>query len=96
MKFCMPKISGLQTTDGRRKYEAMIMKHGASTPCKQNFARRCQMKAIVNNILAQQKRDLDVRRFLRTFEGEHYFYGVEITEEQAKSLGWTEPEEIPP
>ena len=94
MKFCMLKISGSKTHDGQRMYESMIMEKGATTPWKRSFESQYQMMAVVNDILAHQKQDLDVRRFLsRIYEGEQYFFDVDPTERQARALGWVEQDE---
>lgn len=94
MKFCMLKISGSKTNDGRRRYESTIMEQGASIPWKRTFESQYQMMAVINDILTRQKGDLDVRRFLsKIHEGEQYFFDLDLTEGQARSLGWAEQDE---
>lgn len=53
------------------------------------------MVSIMNAILATQKRERDVRHVMsRIHDGGHYFFDVDMTEEQARSLGWHRKHEI--
>ncbi len=67
----------------------MIMKRGASTPWKNTFESEFEMVSIMTEILTRQKRDRDTRHVLsRIRGGEHYFFDLDLTAEQAETLGW--------
>src|SRR3974377_2430521 len=89
MKFSMIKIRASKQTDGDYLYESMIMEMGASTPWRNTFESEFEIVSIMNDILARQKRDRDIRHVLgRVLEGEHYFFDLDLTEVQAETLGW--------
>jgi hypothetical protein len=89
MKFSMIKISGSKQRDGDYLYESMIMEMGASTPWRNTFESEFEMVSIMNDILARQKRDRDIRHVLSMVHGgEHYFFDLDLTEKQAEALGW--------
>lgn len=65
------------------------------TPLKNIFENQYEMVSILNVILATQRRERDVRRVMsRIQDGGHYFFDVDIAEEQARSLGWRRKHEI--
>jgi hypothetical protein len=93
----MIKISSLKEPDGSYKYESMIMEQGASAPCKQPFESEYHMVSTMNDILARQRRAVDVRHLLSNIQqGEHYFFDVDLTERQADLLGWKNSAEVGP
>lgn len=89
MRFSMLKISSSKQSDGDYQFESMIMEKGASAPWKNTFESEFEMVSIMTDILARQKRDRDSRHVLyRIHGGEHYFFDLDLTEEQAETLGW--------
>lgn len=65
------------------------MEKGASTPWKSFFDSEYEMLSIMNDVLARQKGDKDIRHVLTAIRGgEHYFFDVDLTFEQAESLGF--------
>jgi hypothetical protein len=53
------------------------------------------MVSIVNVILATQRRERDIRRVMsKVHDRGHYFFDIDMTEEQARSLGWHREHEI--
>jgi hypothetical protein len=49
----------------------------------------------MNAILARQKRDREIRYSISANPtAEHYFFDIELTEEQAEFLGWRQTHEI--
>lgn len=95
MRFSMIKISSLKEPDGSFKYESMIMERGASTPWQGTFESEYHMVSIMNDILARQRRAVDVRHLLSNIQqGEHYFFDVDLTERQADLLGWKNSAEV--
>ena len=95
MKFSLVKIRGLKESDGDYKYHSMIMEKGASTPWTNVFESEYEMVSTMNKILARRKRDRDIRHLISTNPtGEHYFFDVELTDEQAEFLGWRQTGEI--
>jgi hypothetical protein len=53
------------------------------------------MLSLMHDIVARQKRDRDLRLILgKIHEGEQYFFDVELTQEQAESLGWRKTEAL--
>ena len=94
MRFAMIKIVGCRQTSGSYEYEATIMELGGSTRWNSAFESQDEMTSTMNAILARQKRDHDVRLFMDDIHaGGHYFFDVDLTEEQAESLGWRKPPE---
>ncbi len=95
MKFPLVKVSGLKESDGDYRYQSMIMEKGASTPWTTVFESEYEMVSTMNAILARQKRDRDIRHLISTNPtGKHYFFDVELPEEQAEFLGWRQTDEI--
>ena len=95
MKFSLVKISALKESDGDYRYQSMIMEKGASTPWTNVFESEYEMVSTMNAILARQKRDRETRYSISTNPtGEHYFFDIELTEEQAKFLGWQQNYEV--
>jgi hypothetical protein len=89
VRFSMLKISSSKQSDGDYQFESMIMEKGASAPWKNTFESEFEMVSIMTDILARQKRDRDTRHVLnRIHGGEHYFFDLDLTEEQAETLGW--------
>jgi hypothetical protein len=85
----MIKIVGSRRPSGSYEYESTIMELGGSTRWKSAFESQDEMTSTMNAILARQKRDHDVRLFMSDIHaGGHYFFDVDLTEEQAESLGW--------
>src|SRR5690349_13306605 len=94
MNFSMVKICGSRRVDGDIEYESIIMRKGASTPWKNTFENQYEMVSIMNDILTRQKKGRETRHVLnRIDEGEYYFFDLELTEEQAESLGWQRTED---
>jgi hypothetical protein len=57
--------------------------------------RKHEMTSTMNAILAREKRGRDVRLFMNdAHAGGHYFFDVDLTEEQAASLGWRKRPEV--
>ena len=49
----------------------------------------------MNDILGRQKRDREIRHVLSRIQGgEHYFFDLDLTEEQAEALGWQSAEDL--
>lgn len=89
MNFSMIKICGSRQSDGDSRFESMIMEKGASTPWSNTFESQYELVSIMNDILSRQKRSKDARHVLGTIQGgPHYFFDLDLTEEQAQSLGW--------
>ena len=89
MRFSMVKVVGFRRGKGSYEYESTIMETGGSTPWKNSFENQYEMVSVINAILAKQKRERDVRSVMSTIhDGGHYFFDVDMTEEQARSLGW--------
>lgn len=95
MNFSMVKICGSRHSNGDIRYESMIMEKGASERWKNTFESQYELVSIVNNILARQKKRRENGRFLTTIQDEtHYFFDLDLTEEQAESLGWRRDSEL--
>lgn len=97
MRFSMIKISSLKERDGSFKYHSMIMEQAASTPLRRTFESEYHMVSTMNDILARQRRAVDVRHLLSNIQqGEHYFFDLDLTEKQADLLGWKKTAEVAP
>ena len=95
MKVSLVKISALKESDGDYRFQSMIMEKGASTPWTNVFESEYEMVSTMNAILARQKRDREIRYSISANPtAEHYFFDIELTEEQAEFLGWRQTHEI--
>lgn len=95
MRFSMMKVIGSRRGKGLYKYESTIMETGGSKPWKNSFESQYELTSIMNAILATQKHERDIRRVMSKIQdGGHYFFDVDVTEEQARSLGWRKEHEI--
>ncbi|HUO15508.1 MAG TPA: hypothetical protein VMX38_11025 [Verrucomicrobiae bacterium] len=95
MRFSMIKITRSGWENGTYTYESMIMERGASQPWKNTFDSEYELVAILNDILARQKRCKEVGRVLDLLRrGEHYFFDLDLTREQAESLGWNDVQPV--
>jgi hypothetical protein len=70
-------------------YCSTMMEIGASTKCTIPFESEGDMIAIMNGILAKRKVRYDVTRVLdKVRHGGYYFFDLDLTREEAESLGW--------
>lgn len=92
MTFALLKISGSRTDNHSYVYSSTIMEMGASARWRKTFESESAMIATVNCILSRQKKltDVgDVRHALSKIrDGEFYYFDLDLTTEEAKSLGW--------
>ena len=89
MIFALLKISGSRTGSHSYTYSSTLMEMGASDKWNKAFESESSMIASINAILARQKRRLDVRYALNKIrDGEFYFFDLDLTPEEAESLGW--------
>lgn len=89
MIFALVKISGSRDGNHSYAYYSMIMEVGASAKWTNAFLSEEEMIAVMNGILARQKKGGDVRYFLNKIrDGEHYFFDLDLTSEEAEALGW--------
>ena len=91
MIFALLKISGSRTGDHSYVYSSTIMEMGASAKWTKTFESESVMIATLNDILAKQKRrgHCDIRYALNKIrDGEVYFFDLDLTREEAESLGW--------
>jgi hypothetical protein len=69
------------------------MEMGASPKWTNTFESEGEMITIMNGILARQKKQGDVRRVLGQIRGGgFYFFDLDLTREEAVSLGWKNSE----
>jgi hypothetical protein len=94
MLFALLKISGAKLRDGY-EYKSVIMERGASPKFVTEFSSEDEMIAVVNRILARQKKQrdagrvADVRSVLNQVRnGGYYFFDLDLTPKEAESLGW--------
>ena len=70
------------------------METGASAKWTNTFESEGEMIAIVNGVLARQKRQSDVRSVLdKIRDCGFYFFDLDLTTEEAESLGWKDSEQ---
>jgi hypothetical protein len=75
-------------------YRSVIMEMGASAKWTSIFESEGEMIAIVNGVLARQKRQSDVRSVLdKIRDCGFYFFDLDLTTEEAESLGWKDSEQ---
>jgi len=71
------------------------METGGSTPWRNSFESQYEMVSIMNAVLAAQRCERDVRRVMsKIHDGGRYFFDVDMTEEQARPLGWRREREM--
>jgi hypothetical protein len=87
MKFAVVKVSCLKT-HGHTAYESTIMETGGSVKWTNTFATEIEMVAKINSILARQNKHCDMRFLLGQLRDGHYFYDLDLTLQEALSLGW--------
>ena len=89
MIFALVKISGVRIRNHEYAYRSTVMQRGASAKSTKVFANEDDMIAVVNPILAKQKRRDDVRQVLDQIRhGDYYFFDLDLTNQEAESLGW--------
>lgn len=89
MIFALIKFSRSKTHDNRYVYESVIMEMGGSARQSHVFQSEHEMIAIADRILAKQKRLKDARLLPNQIRlSEQYFFGLDLTQEEAESLGW--------
>ena len=67
------------------------METGASAKWTNPFESEDEMITVMNGILASQKKGGDVRRLLNKIRDDcHYFFDLDLTSEEAETLGWKE------
>lgn len=89
MRFALVKISGSRLGDQIYTYRSTVMEMGGSDKCTNTFEGEREMIETMNGILAKRKRLGDVRRVLDQIkEGGFYFFDLDLTREEAESLGW--------
>jgi len=88
MLFALLKISGVKDRDGY-KYKSVIMERGASAKGTIDFDSEDKMITVVNRILAHQPKRGNVRRILDQIrDGGYYFFDLDLTAKEAKTLGF--------
>lgn len=81
----MMKVVGSRRGTGQYEYESTIMETGGSTPWKNSFESQYETVSFMNVILSTQKHERDIRRVMsKIHDGGHYFFDVNMTEEQAR------------
>jgi len=98
MLFALLKISGVKLRNGDYAYKSVIMRQGASAKFVNEFSSEHELIVVVNRILARQKRRADARRVAdvrcvldQVRDGGYYFFDLDLTAEEAESLGWQTP-----
>jgi hypothetical protein len=101
MLFALLKISGAKLVNGGFAYKSVIMKQGASAKFVNEFGTEDELIVVVNRILARQKRHTDARRVAdvrrvldQVRDGGYYFFDLDLTAEEAESLGWQVPRSL--
>jgi hypothetical protein len=89
MKFAVVKVSCSKTHGHTYAYHSTIMETGGSPKWTNTFATEIEMVTKINSILARQHMHCDVRFLLGQLrEDGHYFYDLDLTLQEASSLGW--------
>ena len=91
MIFALVKIGCTRDCNHKYAYYSVIMETAASAKWTNPFESEDEMIAVMNDILARQKKSGDVRRLLNEIrDGSHYFFDLDLTSEEAETLGWKE------
>ena len=89
MTFASVKISSSQPRNRGYTYSSTLMEVGASAEYFNSFQSEIEMIATVYDILTKQKRQDDLSRVLGQIrDGGYYFFDLDLTEEEAESLGY--------
>lgn len=89
MTFALVKINGSQPRSRGYTYSSTMMEIGASAECTNSFQSEIEMVTTVYGILAKQKRQDDLSSVLgKVRDGGYCFYDLDLTREEAESLGW--------
>jgi len=90
MKFAMVKISRSRDLDRPCAYSSTVMEIGASPRWTNSFDSEEEMIAVVFRLLAKQEQPSDVRRVLDQITNgiDCYFFDLDLTTKEAKSLGF--------
>ena len=92
----MLKIRYLKDADRTPKFESVLMEQGGSPPWRADFDDETELLSLMNGVLARQKSYSNVRLlsgYFRTVD--RYFFDLDLTQEQAESLGWFSRNEVP-
>jgi hypothetical protein len=89
MIFALVKFSCSKTHHKRYVYESMIMEKGGSPKWTNVFESEHEMIEVISRILAKQKwrNRLELTPNQIRLNGQ-YFFDLELTREEAESLGW--------
>jgi hypothetical protein len=91
MNFALVKFSSSPSRNRSYPYSSMIMEIGASAKYTHPFGSEHEMVATVHDMLAKQKRHDDLSRVLnKVGDGGYHFFDLELTREEAESLGWND------
>ena len=89
MRFALVKIGGTRISGNQYQYRSTVMEKGASPKWTNTFDSEEELIEVMNRILAKQRTAGDVRLLIEKIRaGEHYFFDLNLTHEEAASLGW--------